>query len=260
MPQAKQSALKALEIDEDLAEAHASLGRILNSYDFDWEGAEREYKKAIKINPNYATAHQWYAEHLAFKGRQDEALKEISKALEIDPFSLAVNRTMGNILGFAKRYDESIVQLKKTEELYPQNALVKFNLGDAFALKNMYSEAIEQYLIALKLDGYNPEEIQKFADAYKNKGWKGFWLEYLENLLEQRKNLLEKDETAYINNESIAYAYAATGNKDKTLEYLQKAFEERDPDLVTIKKSKVYDFLNDDPKYKELIKNVGLPE
>jgi tetratricopeptide (TPR) repeat protein len=259
-PLAKHSALKALELDANLAEAHASLGYIINTYDFDWEGAEREYKKAIELNPNYATAHQWYAEHLAFKGKTDEALEEISKALELDPFSVVINRMKGNILGFAKRYDEAIVQLRKTEELYPENALVKFNLGDAYASQKMYSEAVEQYLIALRFDGEKPEDIQKFETAFKNHGWQGFWNEYLNSLLKQQQTILETDKNAYINSESIAFAYAATANRGKTLEYLEKAYQERDPDLYSIKMSEVYDFLNDDPRYRELIKNIGLPE
>jgi len=259
-PLAKQSALKALALDANLAEAHASLGYIINTYDFDWEGAEREYKTAIKLNPNYATARQWYAEHLAFKGKSNEALVEISKAIELDPFSVVINRMKGNILGFAGRYDEAIAQLKKTIELYPENSFVRFNLGEAFAAKGMYSEAVAQYLIALKLDGQTPEDIQKFEAAYKNNGWKGFWVEYLANLEKQRKTLLETDQNAYFNNESLAYAYAATENKEKALEYLGKAYEERDPNLVTIKTSEVYAFLSDDPRFKELIKKIGLPE
>ncbi len=187
-PLAKQSALKSLELDANLAEAHTSLGYIINTYDFDWDGAEREYKKAIELNPNYATAHQWYAEHLAFKGKTEEALEEISKALNLDPFSVVINRMKGNILGFAKRYDEATIQLRKTEELYPENALVKFNLGDAYASQKMYSEAVEQYLIALKLDGQKTEEIQKFETAFKNYGWQGFWNEYLKNLITTRAN------------------------------------------------------------------------
>jgi tetratricopeptide (TPR) repeat protein len=166
----------------------------------------------------------------------------------------------GNILGFAKRNDEAIVQLKKTEELFPDNSLVKFNLGDVYAAKKMYSEAVAQYLIALKLDGEKLENIEKFEAAYKNRGWKGFWIEYLENMEKQRKIFLETDQTAYFNNEGIAYAFAATGNKEKALEFLGKAYEERDPNLVTIKTSEVYDFLRDDPRFKVLIRNIGLPE
>lgn len=260
MPLAKQSAQKALELDENLAEAHASLGRIFNSYDFDWSGAEREFTKSIKLNPNYPTVHQWYAEILAFSGRHDEALKEISKALELDPLSLTINRMKGNFLSFAGRHEEAIAQLNKTAELYPENALVRYNLGDVFAAKGMTAESVEQYLIALKLDGLSEAEMHKFKDAYQNNGTKGFWNEYLKVQLESQKNALEKDKNAYIKNESLAFAYAANKNNEKALEYLNKAFEERDPDLITLKNSSVYDFLADEPRFKELIKKIGLPE
>lgn len=260
MPQAKQSAQKALELDENLAEAHASLGRILNSFDYDWEGAEREFIKSIKLNPNYPTAHQWYAEFLSFRERHDEALKEISKALELDPLSLTINRMKGNILGFAKRNDEAIAQLNKTAELYPENALVRYNLGDIFAAKEMYAESVEQYLIAFQLEGRSAEEIQKFKNAYQQKGWKGFWSEHLKSLLEIQNTVLREEKNAYLNNESLAFAYAANKNKEKTLEYLNQAFIEHDPSLITIKMSNVYDFLATDSEFKELIKKIGLPD
>jgi adenylate cyclase len=257
---AKRSAVKALEVDENLAEAHASLGRLLNSYDFDWPGAEREFVRAIELNPNYPTVHQWYAEFLAFSGRHDEALREISRALELDPLSLVINRMKGNILSFAGRQDEALAQLNKTADLYPENALVRYNLGDIFTLKGMRREAVEQYLIAFKLDGQSTTEVQKFRDAFQRNGWPGFWSEYLKTLLESQKTALEKDKNAYFKNESLAFAYAANKDKDKALEYLNRAFEDRDPDLITIRMSPVYDFLADDPRFKELLKKIGLPE
>jgi serine/threonine-protein kinase len=220
MPLAKKSAQKALELDKNLAEAHASLGRILNSFDFDWKGAEEEFSKSIKLNPNYPTVHQWYAEFLAFSGRHDEALKEISKALELDPFSLVINRMKGNILSFAGKHDEAIAQLNKTIELYPENALVRYNLGDVFAVKGMHKEAVEQYLIALKYDGQSSDETRNLQKAYQNNGWQGFWKEHLKILLQSQKDFLEQDRNAYIQNEELAFAFAANKEKDKTLEYL----------------------------------------
>jgi serine/threonine protein kinase/tetratricopeptide (TPR) repeat protein len=256
-PKAKQSALKALELDGNLAEAHASLGYIINTYDFDWDGAEREYKTAIRLNPNYPTARQWYAEHLAFRGMEEQSLEQISTALELDPLSLVINRMKGNVLMFAKRHDEAIAQLNKTGEMYPENALVRINLAEAFAAKGMDAEAIDQYLTAFKLDGKDAQEIQRFSSAYKSQGWRGFWTEYLTSLL-----ILQNaaGPAEYVNNESIAYAYAATKNKEKCLEFLARAYDERDPGLTTVRMSAAYDFLNDDPRFKELIKKIGLPE
>ncbi|HQU81987.1 MAG TPA: tetratricopeptide repeat protein, partial [Pyrinomonadaceae bacterium] len=260
MPKAKQAALKALELDANLSEAHASLGRILNSYDYDWKGAEREFKQAIKLKPNYPTVYQWYAEFLAFSGRTDEALAAISTALELDPFSLVINRMKGNILIFADRPDEAIAQLNKTIELYPENALIYFNLGDAFVAKKMYAEAVEQYLIALKADGETPAQLEKLRTAYKNKGWEGFWQTHLEILLAERNSVLENDKNAYYKNEGLALSYAANRNKEKALEFLERAFEERESEMITIKMTAFYDFLAEEPRFQELIKKIGLPE
>lgn len=260
IPKAKQSALKALELDPNLAEAYASLGYIANTYDYDWDSAEQHYKTALRLNPNYATARQWYAEHLAFRGRLDEALSEISVALELDPFSLVINRMKGNILSFAKRHDEAIAQLNKTIELYPESPVVRFNLAEALAAKGMYPESIEQYLIGFKLDGRKNYEIRRYENAFKLKGWKGFWMEYLASLLTLQKAVLEEDREAYFDNEGLAYTFAATQNKEKAIEYLNKAFETREPKLITIKTSEVYDVLKYDPRYKELIHKIGLPD
>ena len=260
IPKAKQAALRALELDQDLAEAHASLGYITTTHYYDWDRAEKEYLRALELRPNYATAHQWYAEHLAFRGRTEEALANISIALELDPFSLVMNRMKGNILGFAGRYDEAIEQLVKTVELYPESPIVRFNLGEAYAAKGMYPEAIEQFLTGFRLDGRKNHEIRRYENAYKLKGWKGFWMEYLASLITLQNALAEADKPIYFDNESLAYAYAATGNKEKALEFLLKAYEARDPLLVTIRTSEVYDFLRDDPRYIELIEKIGLPK
>lgn len=258
IPRAQEAARKALAIDEQVAEAHALLGYLAFFYDHNPREAERQYKRAIELNPNYPTAHQWYAEFLAFRGKQTEAIAEISKALELDPLSLVINRMKGNILGFGKRYDEALVQLRKTEEMYPDNALVKFNIGDLYASKKMYAEAVEHYLAALKLSGKDEKDVEALRSAFDRNGWSGFWEKYLETLLAARKAALAKQPNAYIKNESIAYAYAAAGNKEKAIEYLNLAFEERDPDLITIRMSDVYGFLEDDPRYRHLIKKIGL--
>lgn len=260
IPKAKQAALKALELDGELAEAHASLGYITTTYDYDWDRAEEHYRAALSSRPNYATAHQWYAEHLAFRGRTDDALAAISAAAELDPFSLVINRMKGNILGFAGRQDEAIDQLNRTVELYPENPVVRFNLGEAYAAKGRYPEAIEQYLTGLRLDGRKNYEIRRYENAYKLKGWQGFWMEYLATLLTLQKDVAEADEPVYFDNESLAYAYAATKNKDKAIEYLYKAHEARDPHLVTIKTSGVYEILSNEPRYAELLAKIGLPQ
>lgn len=258
IPKAKEAALAALRLDGNLAEAHASLGYIKYSYDYDWDGAERELEAALRLRPGYATARQWHAEFLAFRGQTDEALNEISVALELDPFSLVINRMKGNILGFAKRYDEAIVQLQKTVELYPESPVVRFNLGEAYAAKGMHDEAIEQYLIGFRLDGRKNYEIRRYENAFKLKGMQGFWMEYLASLINVQKAIEESSELDYFDYESLAYAYAATKNKEKAIECLNRAYDVRDPSLITINASDVYDFLKDDPRYQDLIRKIGL--
>jgi tetratricopeptide (TPR) repeat protein len=260
MPLAKQAAEKALELDQNLSEAHASLGRILNSFDYDWDNAEREFTRSIRLKPNYPTVHQWYAELLAFRGRHDEALTAISTALELDPLSLTINRMKGNILTFAGRNDEAIVQLNRTAELYPENSLVRYNLGDAYAAKGAFRESVEQYLTAFRIEGRSVEELKVFSKAFRENGWQGFWQQHLQAELAARNAALANDKNAYVNNESMAYAFAAVKNKDKSLEHLKLAFEERDPYLITLGMSGVYDFLRNEPEFKQIIKNVGLPE
>ena len=223
-PLAKQSALRALELDPNLAEAHASLGYIINTFEFDWVTAEREYKNAIRLNPNYATAHQWYAEFLACMGRKDEALSEISTALELDPLSLVINRMMGNILGFAGRPDEALAQLKRTVDLYPESPRVRYNLGDAFATVMMYPEAVEQYLAAFELDGKNAKLIGEYRSAFVRKGWNGFWNYHLKTVLSNRQTALDRDLKVYVVNANIAIAYAAANDADRAIEFLKKAY------------------------------------
>lgn len=260
MPKAKKAALKALELNPDLAEPHASLGFIITTYEYDWAGAEREYKLAILLNPNYATAHQWYAEHLAFRGRHDEALTQIGLAAELDPFSVVINRMKGNILLFSGRPDEAIAQLMKTAELFPENPTVRFNLGDAYAKKKMYRESVRHHLDGLRLNGWEPADLEMLQNAFGTGGWSGFWQAYRDILIYEREQILKDDKNAHIHAETYAFAYAATGDRERTMEYLNLAYEQRDATLVSIKMTEFYDILKDDSRYRDLLRKIGLPE
>jgi serine/threonine protein kinase/tetratricopeptide (TPR) repeat protein len=145
MPKSKAAALKALELDENLAEAHASLGQIMVYYSYDFQLANKEYRRAIELNPNYATAHQWLAENLSVMKQFDEAIVEIKRALELDPFSSIMNRIYADVLVDARRYDEAIVQYKKTLDLDPNFAGIRYFLGRAYEAKGMYKEAVAEY-------------------------------------------------------------------------------------------------------------------
>ncbi len=260
MPLAKQSAQKALKLDPNLAEAHASLGQILYAYDFDFKGAERELKRAIELDPKYPSAHQWLAELFSMRVNHDEAIAEIGKALELDPFSLVINRVKGDLLDRADRVEEAIAQLKKTIELFPDNSTSHNDLGLAYEHKGMYDEAFEQFQIAGKLNGVPPENLKAVKEIYSKNGWKGYWQYVLEKTLEQQKSTLEKDKNAYVNSFGIAQIYAQLQDKDKTLEYLNKAFEDQSSGIPTIKTFPIFEFLRDDPRFKDLLKRMNLTE
>lgn len=260
LPKAKQAALKALEIDPNLAEAHASLAYIAQTFEHDWNLAGEEYRTAIRLNPNYATARQWYAEHLAFRGNLEEALVEIDVALELDPFSMVINRMKGNLLTFSKRYDEAIAQFERTIELYPESPIVRFNLAEAHAAKGKRAEAIEHFLAGLQLDGASNYELRRYKSAFKLKGWNGFWMEHLATMINLERAVKGNKDRSFYDNEGLAYAYAAVNYNEKAIEYLYKAYEAREPSIVTIANSDVYDGLRSDVRFQELIAKIGLPQ
>src|SRR5436853_89512 len=169
MPQAKAAAMKALALDDNLAEAHTSLAQIIMNYDWDFNGAEREFKRAIELNPNYATAHQWHAENLSSLERHDEALAEIRRALELDPLSLIINRVYGDMLLNARRYDEAIAQYRKTIEMDPNFPTTHNGLGRAYEAKGMYDQAVAEYL-AFSRPNISPAERLTRQEAYTRSG------------------------------------------------------------------------------------------
>jgi len=259
-PRAKQAAQKALALDDDLAEAHASLGNVFWGYEHDWANAEKEYKRAIELNPNYASAYQWYSELLQTLGEHDRAMKEMETALKLDPFSRVINRNVGYAFYTARKYDEAIVQLKKSNELFPDDPWGRIHLCDAYAAKGNYDLAVAEFITYLKLDGKSSETINKYEEAYKKDGWKGFWLAQLNDQLAVEAETLAKNKSAYIPYWRIAQTYATIGNKDKAIEYLRSAIDELQPDVLYIPNIHYYDPMRDDPRFVELMKKVGFPQ
>ncbi len=260
LPKAKEAAQKALELDPNLAEAHASLGQILLYSDYDFAGSERSHKRAIELNPKYATAHQWYGELLFVSGRQDEAFKELTKALELDPISRIINSEMRKFLLLAKRFDEALLQSKKMNEMFPNEAAFQGSNAEINEAQGKYAEAFQEYILAAKTDGTKPEEIQEMKAVYEKGGWDGFKKAEMEQILKSLKDEGAKDKNEYVNAIRFAFAYAGLGDKDKTVEYLNKAYEERALDMIYLNVDFVWDFVRDDPRFKELVRKVGFPE
>ena len=253
MPKAKKAALKALELDDKLADAHASFGQIMVYYDYDLATAEQQYRRAIDLNPNYASAHQWLAEHLAAVKRSDEALAEIKRALELDPVSIIMNRLHADILSDARRYDEAIEQYKRTLELDPNFPTTHSFLGRAYEAKGMYDEAVAEYAQSGKLSGLPPEIIAKANQVYAKSGWKAYLQESVDQILRQQGN---RKFPPFV----IATYYARLGKKDEAIEWLQRAYDERDFRMTLLSVAWEFDGIRSDPRFVDLVRKIGLPE
>ncbi|MBA3767808.1 MAG: tetratricopeptide repeat protein, partial [Acidobacteria bacterium] len=216
---AHAAASRALTIDSSLAEVHASLGHI-DMHLFQWADAERAFKHAIELNPNYATAHQWYAYYMAFHQRFDEALEKIKVALKLDPLSLPIADSVGEFLYFARRNDEAIEEIRKTLEMDPNFLASHINLGRAYAQTSMFCEAEDQFAKARQIAGESIDALAALGHTYAMSGNNGSALEVLAQLTELSKE-------RYVSPYDIALIRAALGETDEAFRWLEKAYDER---------------------------------
>ena len=248
MPKARESALKALSLDDDLAEAHSTLGFILTIYDYDFAGAEREFNRAIELNPNYATAHHWYGILISALGRHEESLAEFRRALEIDPLSLTINRAYGERLFLARRYDNAIAQLKKTRELDASFVSTHYSLAAAYQMKGNYAECVEELAKYQELIG-EPQTATLMRESYAKNGWQGFL-----------RVITEKHIRFNLPLDNLAIFHAALGEKDEALAELNNSYENRESFMILIKTDSRLDPLRDDLRLQNLIRRIGLPQ
>jgi eukaryotic-like serine/threonine-protein kinase len=263
--QAKAAATKALEIDDNLAEAHATLASTRAGEQWDLAGALTELARAIQLNPSYATGHQWYAEYLICSGDTDKAIAEIRRAQELDPLSLVINSTYGRILFQARRYDDAVAQTRKTLEMdanfYPGHEL----LAEVYEQRGMFAEAITEGQSATTLAGGSAEEAGRRAlllrSAYARNGAKGYW--------EQRLQLAMKDarqskdlpyELADSSPYRLAVLNARVGRNEAAVGLLQKAFNENDYGLYYLKTAPALDPLRSDPRVASLMLRIGVTQ
>jgi serine/threonine protein kinase/tetratricopeptide (TPR) repeat protein len=250
LPKAKAAVSKALEIDDKLAEAHTSLAMIMR-YEWDFVGAEKEFKRAIELNPNYATGHHWYSDSLEAKGRLDEALEEIKRALQLDPLSLIINMALGEIFYCKREYDQAIQQCRKTLELDPNFAVGRQGLGECYRQKGMLEEAIAEFQKARILYGNSPYGLGSLGNAYALSGEKTKAVEVL-------TNLKELSEQGYSLNYDIAFIYCGLGDKEKAFEWLEKAYKEKEEGMEYLKVDPAWEILRSDPRFKSLLKRLNL--
>jgi len=249
LPKAKASAIRALELDNALGEAHNSLAFCLDGFDWDIKSAGMEFQRAIALNPGYATAHHWYAWHLSLLGRYDEAIAEMRKAQDLDPLSLIINADLAELLVLAHSYDESIRQSRKTIEMDPNFALAHNQLAQAYLQKHMNDEAVAELRKAAQLSGESPTVMANLARAYVATGKKSDAIKIL-NDLKKRSN------ATYSHASEIAVIYAALGDKDQAINWLEKGYEERFNPGVLLRPG--LDPLRSDPRFQDLARRVGL--
>jgi TolB-like protein/DNA-binding winged helix-turn-helix (wHTH) protein/Flp pilus assembly protein TadD len=249
-PKAKAAAIKALELDSALSEAHNSLAFCFDAFDWDFESAGKEFRRAIELNPGYATAHHWYAWHLSLTGQYDDAIAEMKKAKNLDPLSLIINSDLAELLVIAHFYDESITQSRKTIGMDPNFALAHNQLAQAYLQKHMYAESVAEFQKAVELSNGSPTCIANLARAYAASGKTSEALKLLDDL---KKN----SNRNYSDASEIAVIYAALGDSDHAMNWLEKGFEERfNPGVLS---RPGFDPLRSDPRFQNLVRLIGLP-
>jgi TolB-like protein/DNA-binding winged helix-turn-helix (wHTH) protein/Flp pilus assembly protein TadD len=250
LPKAKAAAIKALELDSVLGEAHNSLAFCLDGFDWDFDSAGKEFRRAIELNPGYATAYHWYAWHLSLLGRYDEAIAEMRKAENLDPLSLIINADLAELLVLARSYDESIRQSRKTIEMDPNFALAHNQLAQAYLRKNMNDEAVAELQKAAQLSEGSPTVMANLARAYAASGKRSEAMKLLSDL-KKRSNSI------YSHGSEIAVIYAALGDRDQAMNWLEKGYEERFNPGVLLRPG--FDPLRSDPRFQDLVRRIGLP-
>jgi len=250
-PKAKAAALRALEIDETLAEAYSSLGFVQYRFDWNWSEAEENFRRAIELKPNYPTAHHWYGESLLPQGRFEESIAEMKRALELDPLSLPINTDLAQSFFFSRRYDHCDEQIQKTLELDQNFARARIIAGMSAEQRGLYQEAVMMFRKAAELSDNNPLALSGLGHTLATAGSSVEARQILEQLL-------RLSERQYVSPYNLAVVYLGLGEKELVYEQLERAFQHRDVWLVWIKVSPLFDSLRSDARFAELLRHVGL--
>jgi len=250
-PKARAAALKALSLDEELAEAHASLALIAQNYDWDWQSAEKEYRRAVELDPNYATGHHWYAEHLALRGRFDEAFAEMERARQLDPLSLIIQTDNGAILYFSRQYDRAVEQFQSVEKLEPGFPRVQI-LDFAYAQQGRYAEALAD------IDVWRRTNESDWVWAIRA------YVYGRAGQTAEARRALEKLKTIDRRNPEDAFiflpAYIGLSEKEQAFAALDKSLANHSPGLTALKVDPIFDPLRGDPRFKAVLRKLGLAE
>ena len=246
---ARPSIMKALEIDNTLAQAHNALAELKYQYEYDWAGAEKEFKKAIELNANVAWIRQAYGWFLMSEGRFDEAKKEMDRARDLDPSSLTINAGRGRLFYYTRQYEQATEQFQNIIAVEPKDSSAYYSLYTIYQQRRMYKEAVEIFLKAGTVNGAPPDQIEEFRTAFEDGGWSGFVRKRLEKL---------QGAGGPISAFGFAELYVSLGQKDEAFKWLEKSFDDHDPVTLQFNIDPAYDSLRGDPRYAKLVQRIGL--
>jgi TolB-like protein/DNA-binding winged helix-turn-helix (wHTH) protein/Tfp pilus assembly protein PilF len=251
-PEAKAAALRAIQLDDSLAEAHTSLATMSFNYDWNWSAAERELERALAINPSYATAHQRYSLLLMSMGRTDQSISEMNRARELDPVSVSINFSLGWRLYFARHYDAAIAQLHDTLDIDPNFALALVVLGEAYEQENQLDAAIGELRRAAQLSGDKPLVLAALGNALGRAGRRA----EAEQVLTRIQSMATQ---TYISPVHIARVYAGLNEPQQAMQWLERGYDDRSNDLLFLKVDPQFDLLRSYPQFVDLLRRIGLP-
>lgn len=248
---AKSAISKALEVDEQLPEAYASLAKIKEWIEWDWKGAERDYRRSIELNPNYATAHHWYAISLTIVGRLDEAIAETRKAIEMDPLSLIIKSTLGDESYFKREYDRAIEQYSSALELDESFGEAHLWLAKCYRQKGMLAEAVSELEKAAALEGNSARILGELGNAYAMAGNKTKAREILGMILDRSRHGLSV-------NYPVASIYYGLGDKERAFESLEQAYQQGEIGIRYLKIDPAWQSIRSDDRCRALLKKMNL--
>ena len=251
MPKAKAAIIKALELDELSAKAHTILGAVRLFYDWDWADAEKEFKRGLELNPNYAYGHLYYALCLSITGRHEQSLETARRALELDLFSTSINVILGNLFFEARQYDQAIKQQLYALEMHPNNWHARWGLGIAYEQKALFDKAITEHEKAVSLSKRNPIVLSSLGHAYALAGRRVVAMKILDELKQLSKQ-------RYVGPFAVAQIYTGLGDKDWAIEWLEKGIQDRSATMIWIGQNPIFDSLRSDSRFTDLLKIMGL--
>jgi TolB-like protein/DNA-binding winged helix-turn-helix (wHTH) protein len=266
MPKARDAALKALQLDEGLTEAHTSLADAELILDWNWSGAEREFKRAIELNPNYSPAHVWYAHYLVAMGRFDESIGEARRSLELDPFSVFTMDFATWAFYLARRYDLTVEQSRKSFELHPEFAWAHYELGSVYERTGRVSESVQEFIKAEELLGMSQDRLAELRKVYRQSGEKGYWRKVLAFCREASEHPRKFASTSgygecdYMQNTGVAAVQVRLGEFNAAFESLERGYAEHEAGLMYLKVDPIFDPLRGDPRFQGLLRRVGLAQ